>query len=235
MIDKEKLGQRRKRYYRKNKKKINVKCREYYQKNKEKLKPKLRQYYQENKEKWRLTDEERERKKEYMKKYQEKNKDELLKKNKERYWKNRDKLLLQMRGYKKKNRIQMNEYKRKPEVKEKWNNHRRKREKEDKQYNITHRLRSNIINAFNKYTKTGKIMASKKYRIDYKKIIEHLKPLPKDIKNYEIHHIKPLFTFNFVNSDGSTNLEEIKKAFAPENHKLLTVEEHKKLNHYLLR
>ena len=68
-------------------------------------------------------------------------------------------------------------------------------------------------------------MTSKKYGINYQAIIEYLKPLPENLSNYHIHHIKPLFTFDF------NNLEEIKKAFAPENHKLLLIEEHRKLNH----
>ena len=69
-------------------------------------------------------------------------------------------------------------------------------------------------------------MKSKDYGINYKKIIENLKPFPKDIENYEVHHIKPIYTFNF------NDPEEIKKAFAPKNHKLLTIQEHKKINHF---
>lgn len=80
------------------------------------------------------------------------------------------------------------------------------------------------------YTITGKITSSKKYGIDYKAITEHLKPFPKDISKYHIDHIKPLCSFNFVNPDGTTNTEEIKKAFAPENLQWLTKEENWKKN-----
>lgn len=66
-------------------------------------------------------------------------------------------------------------------------------------------------------TKTGKIMTSKKYGIDYKAIIEHLKPFLADISLYHMDHIKPLRSFNFVNKDGSTNLEEVRKANVPTN------------------
>ena len=37
------------------------------------------------------------------------------------------------------------------------------------------------------------------------------------------------------NEDGSTNLEEVKEAFAPENHELMLTSEHKKLNHSLIK
>ncbi|GAG78574.1 unnamed protein product [marine sediment metagenome] len=80
-------------------------------------------------------------------------------------------------------------------------------------------------------------MPSKKYGIDYEANIEYFKPLPKDYptsKNkYDIHHKKPLHTFNFVNPDGSTNLEEVKKAWRPENLILVTKEEHKRIHREL--
>ena len=111
------------------------------------------------------------------------------------------------------------------------NKRQKERYKTDKNFVISRRLRGDLKGAFVRFIKTGKIMSSKKYRIDYFKIIEHLKPFPEDLSNYHIHHIKPLFTFNFINHDGSTNLEEIKKAFAPKNHQWLTIKEHRKLNH----
>ena len=68
-------------------------------------------------------------------------------------------------------------------------------------------------------------MSSKKYGIDYKEIIEHLKPFPEDLSKYHIDHIIPLCSFRFINEDDSINFEEIKKAFAPENHQWLLKEE----------
>ena len=64
-------------------------------------------------------------------------------------------------------------------------------------------------------------MSSRKYGINYKAIIEHLKPFPKDIENYEVDHVVPLSWFDF------NNLEEIKWAWAPENHQWLTIEENR--------
>ena len=109
----------------------------------------------------------------------------------------------------------------------------RKRRKVDKNFLIKCKLRTAVRRAFRKFIKKKKICSSKKYGINYKAIIEHLKPFPKDLGNYEIHHIKPLFTFNFINKDGSINLKEISNAFSPENHRLLLTEEHKEIHRRL--
>jgi len=90
----------------------------------------------------------------------------------------------------------------------------------DKNYRIKELLRNRFFYALRAYTK-GKIVSSTKYGINYKKIIEHLEPFPKNPSKYHIDHIKPLFSFNL------TNPQEVKIAFAPENHQLLTIEEHK--------
>jgi hypothetical protein len=108
------------------------------------------------------------------------------------------------------------------------NKYKRIKRKIDKKFNLKERLRCRLNYIFREYTKTGKIMTSKQYGIDYKAIIEHLKPFPEDLSKYHIDHNIPLCSFNFVNPDGSTNLEEVKKAFAPENHQWLTIEENLK-------
>ena len=72
--------------------------------------------------------------------------------------------------------------------------------------------------ALTHYSKTGKIRKSKDYGINYKAIIEHLKPFPKDIKRYELDHIIPLSLFDH------NDPEQIKKAWAPENLQWLTKE-----------
>ena len=123
--------------------------------------------------------------------------------------------------------------KQKPKNKKRRNDERRQRRKTDENYRLICNIRKRSKTALNLYTKTGKIMSSKEYGIDYKKIIEHLKPTPNDIKKI-IHHIIPLRSFNFINENGSTNIEEVKIAMAPENHKLLNIEEHKKINHFEL-
>ncbi len=113
--------------------------------------------------------------------------------------------------------------KRKKEYMKKYmNGYIKNRRKNDLGYAIGLRLRASLNLALKKYSETGKIMSSKKYGIDYKGIIEHLKPFPKDIENYHIDHIKPLSSFNLNNS------EEVKKAFDKNNLQWLTIEENRK-------
>lgn len=88
---------------------------------------------------------------------------------------------------------------------------------------IALRLRARVSEALKYYTKRGKIKSSNEYGIDYKAIIEYLKPFPEDRSLYHIDHIRPLCSFNFINEDGSQNLEEIKKAFASTNHQWLLI------------
>jgi hypothetical protein len=86
----------------------------------------------------------------------------------------------------------------------------------DPQYIIKRRLRGRVLRAIQYYSKTGKIKSSKDYGVYYNDIIEHLKPFPKNLKDYHIDHIRPLCSFNL------TNQEEVRLAFAPENHQWLT-------------
>ena len=92
----------------------------------------------------------------------------------------------------------------------------------DKRYVISDRLRRSLRNALNKYSKTGKIMSSIKYGINWEIVIEGLKPFPEEIRKFEIDHIRPLCSFNL------TNIEEVKEAFDPSNLQWLTIEENRK-------
>ena len=90
---------------------------------------------------------------------------------------------------------------------------------------IKKRLRLRIWEAFKHYLKTNRIRSSRDYEISYSKIIKKLvAELPEDFnkKEYVIDHIKPLCSFDLKNP------EEVKKAFAPENHQWLTREENSK-------
>ena len=132
-----------------------------------------------------------------------------------------------------KTKERVRKYNSKPEIKQKAKQReatlkyklKRKSYKQKPEIKIRIRLLARIYNALKYYTQTGKIMSSKKYGIDCKLIIEHLKPFPKDLSKYHIDHIKPLCSFNFINEDNSTNLKEIKKAFSPENHQFLLAKE----------
>ncbi len=225
----------------------------YYQKNKDnpefksKKKKQKAKYYQEHKKEILTYQKEYHQKPEVKlkrKEWEKKNKEQLKKYNRKWAKENSEKLKEYNKEYGK-------EYRQKPEKKLKRKEYNKNhigeyfknRKKTDKNFKIACNLRILFNRVLKLYTKTGKIMSSKKYGISYQAIIEYLEPLPEDYltsKNkYDIHHIKPLHTFNFINKNGSTNLKEVSKAFAPENHKLVTKEEHKeihrKLNYNLLK
>jgi hypothetical protein len=80
---------------------------------------------------------------------------------------------------------------------------------------LVSRLRSRVNRAFNEYTKLGKIRTSREYGIDYKAIIEHLGKCPGNRKDYHIDHIIPITAFDL------NDVEQVKLAFAPENHQWL--------------
>jgi len=173
--------------------------------------------------------------KKYDKKYRERNKEKIREYHKKWRGENQDYIKNYRKKYYPKHKKQLKEYHKNYRYEnEDYKKLKREYEKNkrlhDKDYRIRSYLRTRLSNILKKYTKTGKICSSKEYGIDYKAIIEHLKPFPKDLENYEIHHKKPLFTFNFVNPDGSTNLEEVKKAWRPENHKWIIIKEHKEIH-----
>ena len=134
-------------------------------------------------------------------------------------------------------------YKKRPDVIKKWEEEgkakdiqrsikwRGKKRKEDPNFRLMDNLRRNVNRALKSYTKTGKIMSSKKYGINYGKVIQHLmnnKPPGVtdeelfDFKKWHVDHIYPVSKFNL------NDPEEVKIAFAPENHQWLTAEENMK-------
>lgn len=114
------------------------------------------------------------------------------------------------------------EYGKRPEVRARIREKENLRRKTDIDFLIADRLRRSLLHALTKYSKTGKIMSSKKYGINWKEIIESLKPFPENIRNFEIDHIIPLHTFNLENKD------EVKRAFSPSNLQWLTIEENRR-------
>jgi len=114
------------------------------------------------------------------------------------------------------------EYGKRPEVRKKIREMERFRLQNDKEFAIADRLRRSLNNALFKYSNTGKIMSSKKYGINWKDIIESLKPFPEKIKKYEVDHIIPLHSFNL------NDPEQIKLAFSPSNLQWLTIEENRR-------
>lgn len=120
------------------------------------------------------------------------------------------------------------DYGSRPEIRERINKIDRIRRKVDKKYAIADRLRRSLNHALSKYSQIGKIMGSKKYGINWKEIIESLKPFPENLRDFEIDHITPLHTFNLANP------EQVKKAFHPSNLQWLTREENRKKSGKLL-
>ncbi len=171
-------------------------------------------YYEKNKE-WKENNPEKV--KAGNKKYREEHKEYYKRYQKGYYEKNKNKINAQKRRRRKK-----------PDAKEKRNKHRNKRCKEDPTYKLMNNLRCRLSTVLQLYSKTGKIASASKYGINYKKIIEHLKPFPEDIENYEVDHIIPLSWFDF------NDKKEIKWAFAPENHQWLLIEKnHIKGNRFM--
>lgn len=93
--------------------------------------------------------------------------------------------------------------------------------KESPDYNTKTRIRDRLRDALRHFSKTGKIRKSNKY-LDYKSIIKFLGACPGDRNKYHIDHIKPLCKFDF------DDINQIKKAFAPENHQWLLAKDNLK-------
>ena len=135
-------------------------------------------------------------------------------------WKEKHRIMA-VTKYREKRRKYWKDYGKRSEVRMKIRQKENFRRKIDEEYAIKDRLRRSLNHALTKYSKTGKIMSSKKYGINWEEVIESLKPFPNNITNYEIDHIVPLHKFNL------NNIEEIKKAFSPLNLQWLTMEENR--------
>lgn len=194
--------EKRKQYLQDNKEKISKQNKEYNQKNKEKRK----QYYLDNKEKInKQAKQYRQDNKEVNKQNRQKNK----KKIKQYYLDNRKRFIQYTKQYRQDSKEKIKQY------------HRTKRIN-DPLYAIKARIRSRLGKAFRTYSRTGKVKTSDEYGINYKAIIEHLKPFPTHRELFHIDHKKPLASFDFSIDS------EIQKAFAPENHQWLLAEENMK-------
>jgi len=180
---------------------------------------------------------------EYNKNYRKNNIEKLKAQRKEQYYKDREKNIEDAKQWyklnteKKKNYDRTRQIEKREEIaakkKEAYNRDKdkikkqtaaytKKRYKEDPMFNLKMRLRHRLNQAFKRYSMNGKVKKSKDYGIDYKQIIDYLGPCPGKIEDYHIDHIKPLKLFDF------NDLEQVKLAFAPENHQWLTKKENLK-------
>lgn len=163
---------------------------------------------------------------EYLKKYYQENKEKIKKRSIKRHYNNREQINIKKKEYYQENKKDF--VVRRQKNWKKILEQERERKRTDPNFSIKKRLRGLFSQSLKAYTKKGKMYSSKKYSIDYGSIIKYLQPFPQDLENWHIDHIKPLSKFEFANPDGSTNLKEIKKAFAPENHQWLLAEDNLK-------
>lgn len=140
----------------------------------------------------------------------------------EYYRKNHERLLNQVREYRKNNSQRVKESSKKyyEANKNKWNDYTIKKYHCDIEFKIKMNIRNRIRKALN-----GQKIKKDEFGIDYKKIIDYLKPFPEDIQNYHIDHIIPICSFNL------NKREEIIRAFAPENHRWLLAKENLQKSH----
>ena len=97
--------------------------------------------------------------------------------------------------------------------------YRSSRYKTDAKYKISTLIRGSFKQAFDIYTKNGKIKTIKEYGIDIKAIIEKLGKPPQDGRQYHIDHIFPVSAFDL------TNPEHIKLCWHPDNLRWLEASE----------
>ena len=113
-----------------------------------------------------------------------KNKEDICKRCRERYQKNKVKIRVRINEYRQTSEVKVRrrKYRKRLEVRERDRLKRNMLYSNDIKFRIINNLRRLLIKSFDCYSKTGKIYSSKKYGIDYKAIIEHLKPFPKNLK-----------------------------------------------------
>ncbi len=213
-----------KQYYKKHKEQK----KQHRQRNKQQYIEKHKKYYQENKEQKKKYQKENKKKiRKYQKEYQQENKQKLKKQKKEYQQKNKKQTKKYMKKYNQEHKKQLAKYMKEynQNYKEQRKEHWQRRYQKDTNFKLITNLRNRTKNALKYYTKTGKILKSKDHRINYQAIIKHLNKQPKTSR---IHHIIPLCCFD-LNKE-----EQIKKAFAPENHRYEEIEEHKQTHRELI-
>lgn len=180
-------------------------ARKYRMMNLEKCRERDKNYYYANKE----------RNKDKRREYYNANRDKIINRSRIYYENNTSKVISRVKEYSHNNNkriMRMRKYK-------------RRQINNNTQIAIKWRLSCLLRKSINKYAQTGKIMSSKKYGIDYGAIIAHLGPHPNTLGikgKFHIDHIVPLSIFDL------NDPEQIKLAFAPENHQWLEAKKNMK-------
>jgi len=143
------------------------------------------------------------------------------------YFKNREQYLSKVKKYAQENTEKVAAYQKSYQEKNKKLlsasslSRKKKRYKEDEVFAIKEKLRSRLGAACRDYSTTGKTKPSGEF-INYEGVINHLGPCPGDRADYHIDHIRPLCSFDFNDED------QIREAFAPENHQWLLAKDNLK-------
>jgi hypothetical protein len=218
--NKESLKEKKRLYDQKNRSKVRERMNTWRAKNKDKVNQKSREYYAAHIEEQRLRSklkhikfkeknnfrnriyrripEVKLKEKLRKEKYRELNREKISKKHADYYLKNRERILKRNADWDK------------------------KAYKTNLQFAIRKRLRARLLDAFEYFTKNGKVYFAKDYGIDYSAIVKHListKPKDLDTQEYHIDHIIPLAKFDL------TNKEQVKICCSPENLQWLPAKE----------
>lgn len=204
-------------YYKNNIRKVHQKNHDYYQKHRERLINQVKEYIKNNPLKV----------KESNKKSRLRYIEERKKSHKEYYFKNKELIKQKRKEYREKNKDKIKISKKLEFLKHKDKYYKYKKDKY--QNDINFKIACNLRNRLNCYLRCFNIPKDNKYKIKWNEIIEYLlKILPSNFnpKLYHIDHIKPLCSFDLTKED------ELKKAFAPENHQWLLASENMKKAKY---
>jgi len=201
---------RNKRYQQNHQDEIRIRKRNYYQKNKQWICAHVKKYRDMHKNDICVRD----------KIYNLKNKEKIKIKKRADYLKNKDVYLQRSHNTWRKNKPILQEYHRKyAQINvEKINARCLRRYHSSLQYRVASLLRTRLLQALKRYG-NGKKFKTTFYGVNISAIIKYLGSPPNDDKQYHIDHIRPLCSFDL------TQPEEIKKAFAPENHRWLEAHE----------
>lgn len=239
---KERVSANKKRYHRENKELISKKNKIYREKHNEELLAYQKEYRANNKEKISARN----------KIYREKNKEKLAEKNKKYYQENKEKIESQRREYSKKNASKLKEYQKwynkvnkdrisernkkyyqehKEYLKQQRNERTKYRTRTDPNFRMSRLCRKYVYRCLNnkKKKRTEEILG-----YSFNELKEHIESqfyngMNWEVQNWEIHHIRPLDTFNFLNEDGTDNYEVIKEANCLDNLIPLFKEDHRRI------
>lgn len=245
---KERVSANKKRYHRENRELISKKNKIYSEEHKEELLAYQKEYRANNKEKISARN----------KAYREKNKEKLAERNKKYRQENKEKVRVQRREYDKKNEAKLKEYQKwynkvnKDRISERNKKYYQEHKDQRLKYaNERTKVRLKIDSNFRmaricrKYVQ--RCLSNKKVKRTEEALGYSFKDLKEHIESqfyndmswsntdaWEIHHIIPLDSFNFLNEDGTDNYEVIKEANALGNLIPLFKEDHKKVTAFYL-